>query len=159
MKTHSITQALGCFDVELRVQWLEAKGDPLSRLDTVIDWEGFRPFLVQVLCPNGQGMRHSGSHRPTFHSAANLPPTHLGRSHSRTMKPTLTLLTALLLAACSSLAAAELPAPAQPAESAINATAPGVPLCLWYRQPATNWNEALPLGNGRLGAMVFGTLG
>ena len=27
---------------------------------------------------------------------------------------------------------------------------------LWYRQPADNWNEALPLGNGRLGAMVFG---
>lgn len=27
---------------------------------------------------------------------------------------------------------------------------------LWYRQPASNWNEALPLGNGRLGAMVFG---
>lgn len=27
---------------------------------------------------------------------------------------------------------------------------------LWYRQPAANWNEALPLGNGRLGAMVFG---
>lgn len=27
---------------------------------------------------------------------------------------------------------------------------------LWYRQPAKNWNEALPLGNGRLGAMVFG---
>jgi alpha-L-fucosidase 2 len=27
---------------------------------------------------------------------------------------------------------------------------------LWYRQPARNWNEALPLGNGRLGAMVFG---
>ena len=30
------------------------------------------------------------------------------------------------------------------------------PLTLWYQQPATNWNEALPLGNGRLGAMVFG---
>lgn len=29
-------------------------------------------------------------------------------------------------------------------------------LCLWYDQPAANWNEALPLGNGRLGAMVFG---
>lgn len=28
---------------------------------------------------------------------------------------------------------------------------------LWYRQPAANWDEALPLGNGRLGAMVFGT--
>ena len=27
---------------------------------------------------------------------------------------------------------------------------------LWYRQPASDWNEALPLGNGRLGAMVFG---
>jgi alpha-L-fucosidase 2 len=27
---------------------------------------------------------------------------------------------------------------------------------LWYQQPAANWNEALPLGNGRLGAMVFG---
>lgn len=27
---------------------------------------------------------------------------------------------------------------------------------LWYRQSASNWNEALPLGNGRLGAMVFG---
>ena len=27
---------------------------------------------------------------------------------------------------------------------------------LWYPQPARNWNEALPIGNGRLGAMVFG---
>lgn len=27
---------------------------------------------------------------------------------------------------------------------------------LWYRQPAREWEEALPLGNGRLGAMVFG---
>ncbi|MBV8818967.1 MAG: glycoside hydrolase family 95 protein, partial [Acidobacteriaceae bacterium] len=27
---------------------------------------------------------------------------------------------------------------------------------LWYRQPASTWNEALPVGNGRLGAMVFG---
>ncbi len=30
------------------------------------------------------------------------------------------------------------------------------PLTLWYTQPAATWNEALPLGNGRLGAMVFG---
>ena len=29
---------------------------------------------------------------------------------------------------------------------------------LWYRQPARKWDEALPLGNGRLGAMVFGSL-
>lgn len=27
---------------------------------------------------------------------------------------------------------------------------------LWYKQPAKDWNEALPIGNGRLGAMVFG---
>jgi alpha-L-fucosidase 2 len=27
---------------------------------------------------------------------------------------------------------------------------------LWYRQPATKWTEALPIGNGRMGAMVFG---
>jgi len=26
---------------------------------------------------------------------------------------------------------------------------------LWYRQPAQVWNEALPVGNGRLGGMVF----
>jgi alpha-L-fucosidase 2 len=36
------------------------------------------------------------------------------------------------------------------------AAEPSTPLRLWYRQPAANWNEALPLGNGRLGAMVFG---
>ncbi len=27
---------------------------------------------------------------------------------------------------------------------------------LWYRQPARFWAEAMPMGNGRLGAMVFG---
>ena len=30
---------------------------------------------------------------------------------------------------------------------------------LWYDKPAAVWTEALPLGNGRLGAMVFGTPG
>jgi alpha-L-fucosidase 2 len=29
-------------------------------------------------------------------------------------------------------------------------------LNLWYRAPAAEWYEALPLGNGRLGAMLFG---
>ncbi len=29
-------------------------------------------------------------------------------------------------------------------------------LVLWYNQPAKDWNEALPIGNGRLGAMIFG---
>lgn len=27
---------------------------------------------------------------------------------------------------------------------------------LWYNKPAANWNEALPIGNGKLGAMVYG---
>ena len=27
---------------------------------------------------------------------------------------------------------------------------------LWYQQPSRAWNEALPVGNGRLGAMVYG---
>jgi alpha-L-fucosidase 2 len=30
---------------------------------------------------------------------------------------------------------------------------------LWYQQPATSWqHEALPIGNGRIGAMVFGRI-
>jgi alpha-L-fucosidase 2 len=29
-------------------------------------------------------------------------------------------------------------------------------LKLWYRQPAKQWVEALPVGNGRLGAMIYG---
>jgi alpha-L-fucosidase 2 len=33
------------------------------------------------------------------------------------------------------------------------------PLRLWYDRPAARWEEALPLGNGRLGAMVFGRVG
>ncbi len=31
-------------------------------------------------------------------------------------------------------------------------------MVLWYKQPANQWLEALPLGNGRMGAMVFGTV-
>lgn len=27
---------------------------------------------------------------------------------------------------------------------------------LWYKKPANDWNEALPIGNGRLGGMVYG---
>jgi len=28
---------------------------------------------------------------------------------------------------------------------------------LWYKKPAANWNEALPIGNGHIAAMVFGS--
>ncbi len=84
------------------------------------------------------------------------------------------LIYSLLLAGCSAeLLAAE-------AQISGSATAPAEPLSLWYRQPAGNqqptgdtqqggrrggggrgggssaWLEALPVGNGRIGAMVFG---
>jgi alpha-L-fucosidase 2 len=32
----------------------------------------------------------------------------------------------------------------------------GAPMRLWYNKPAAQWDEALPVGNGRLGAMVYG---
>jgi alpha-L-fucosidase 2 len=38
-------------------------------------------------------------------------------------------------------------APAAPAQDS---------LTLWYKQPAKLWVEALPVGNGRMGAMIFG---
>ncbi len=39
----------------------------------------------------------------------------------------------------------------------IHAQEPGVaPVELWYDEPAESWNHALPVGNGRLGGMVFG---
>jgi alpha-L-fucosidase 2 len=33
---------------------------------------------------------------------------------------------------------------------------PADPPMLWYSQPAVRWMESLPVGNGRIGAMVFG---
>jgi len=55
MKTYKASQAPGFFDVELRVQWLLAKGNPLSRLDEVIAWESFRPLLEAALAKPAQG--------------------------------------------------------------------------------------------------------
>lgn len=40
--------------------------------------------------------------------------------------------------------------------TATAATARAGETTLWYDRPAKQWNEALPVGNGRLGAMVFG---
>ena len=39
---------------------------------------------------------------------------------------------------------------------ALMINASGADLTLRYDQPATRWTEALPVGNGRLGAMIFG---
>jgi len=36
------------------------------------------------------------------------------------------------------------------------AAGPAGRLTLWWRAPAPTWNDAMPVGNGRLGAMVFG---
>ena len=58
----------------------------------------------------------------------------------------------VFLAAAVLFGAADRPASA--AEAA-EATAPSA-LTLWYTRPAGKWVEALPVGNGRLGAMVFG---
>jgi len=48
----------------------------------------------------------------------------------------------------------------QPVPAALTRTADRDPdagdLSLWYERPAEEWTEALPVGNGRLGAMVFG---
>lgn len=38
------------------------------------------------------------------------------------------------------------------------ARGPAAPLALWYDEPARDWSEALPVGNGTMGAMVFGSL-
>jgi alpha-L-fucosidase 2 len=38
---------------------------------------------------------------------------------------------------------------------ATTAPEPG-PFTIWYRQPAAKWEEALAVGSGRLGAMIFG---
>lgn len=43
---------------------------------------------------------------------------------------------------------------AQQSPEVVKANAPGS--TLWYPEPADLWKEALPLGNGRMGAMVFG---
>jgi len=40
--------------------------------------------------------------------------------------------------------------------SACAQTSGASPLELWFDAPAASWNHALPVGNGRLGAMVFG---
>ncbi len=42
------------------------------------------------------------------------------------------------------------------AVAATNARSEPRPMMLWYRQPARAWTEALPIGNGRMGAMVYG---
>jgi alpha-L-fucosidase 2 len=59
-------------------------------------------------------------------------------------------------AGVGSLAAGTAGATDDTSEQASRTSAEKYPLSLWYEQPAQEWLEALPLGNGRLGAMVYG---
>jgi alpha-L-fucosidase 2 len=70
-----------------------------------------------------------------------------------------------LLILVNLLLASNSPAQSAPKDSGSNglafqgeAAAPEEPLSAWYRRPAKEWTEALPVGNGRLGAMVFGQI-
>lgn len=58
--------------------------------------------------------------------------------------------------AALALTAAAGPIRAQAVSAPRPAAADPNALKLWYRNPAEAWTEALPVGNGRLGAMVFG---
>src|SRR5581483_9222016 len=46
--------------------------------------------------------------------------------------------------------------PQSPAKQSQDREAAPEELTLWYDKPAAQWVDALPIGNGRLGAMVFG---
>ncbi|PXA92711.1 hypothetical protein DMC47_23470 [Nostoc sp. 3335mG] len=55
----------------------------------------------------------------------------------------------ILKGAAAGVAAVALP-------SQVSALPTTAAMTLWYRKPAALWTEALPVGSGRLGAMVFG---
>lgn len=57
-----------------------------------------------------------------------------------------TLIISLLLLLCG----------CQPQSDSLSEPMTETNLKLWYQKPAVNWNHALPIGNGALGAMVFG---
>ena len=69
----------------------------------------------------------------------------------------LTVLCTLLTIPSTALAGNEAGGPAQ-AREPLGSPAGARPMVLWYDEPAKEWTEALPVGNGRLGAMVFGGL-
>ena len=60
------------------------------------------------------------------------------------------LLHGVILAALTTVAAAAQESPAAPVSSSPS------PTTLWYAHAAEKWENALPVGNGRLGGMVFG---
>ncbi|GAB2895064.1 glycoside hydrolase family 95 protein [Streptomyces mayteni] len=79
---------------------------------------------------------------------------HANRRHFLAVSAAGTAGAAAIAAAGGSAAAS--PHATGPATADADAPRPDHPLRLWYTAPATDWLQALPLGNGRLGAMVFG---
>ena len=66
-------------------------------------------------------------------------------------------LTAALLLALLAVLDAAVPASTAAESPKPDVAPPNVSsLALWYRQPAKGWEEALPIGNGHMGAMVYG---
>jgi alpha-L-fucosidase 2 len=63
------------------------------------------------------------------------------------------------LAACALFLAVGASPSVKSAEPRDSTSSPGSPLVLRYQRPAHVWNEALPIGNGRLGGMIFGGTG
>jgi len=86
-------------------------------------------------------------HRTYWHKTPQFLPTTRPIRSMTSIFPAPCLIVASLLASLGHAAAGSEPQP-DPATT------------LWYAQPATSWEqEALPIGNGRLGAMIFGGVG
>ncbi|HEV2211553.1 MAG TPA: glycoside hydrolase family 95 protein [Verrucomicrobiae bacterium] len=62
------------------------------------------------------------------------------------------------LVCCAILAGCSSPLLAANPQLSGTASPPDQPLSLWYRQPASKWEEAIAIGNGRIGAMIFGRI-
>jgi IS5 family transposase len=64
MKTYPSAQTLGFFDLELRVQWLEAKGNPLSRLPEWVETTDGAVYAdsaeADTMLPHKQPRKFSG---------------------------------------------------------------------------------------------------
>jgi alpha-L-fucosidase 2 len=93
--------------------------------------------------------------RSIYAAARSVTTSARGRLGSSLLR---TLIAALALTAWTTPAVAQRDyrAPRFGGELVGESSAPEQPLSLWYRRPARQWVEALAIGNGRLGAMVFG---
>ncbi|MGH9311823.1 MAG: glycoside hydrolase family 95 protein, partial [Vicinamibacterales bacterium] len=76
--------------------------------------------------------------------------------HVLRARRTLSTVSTLSAIALTVVAGISAPGPARQLDRTSDAAAA---LTLWYTRAAPQWDHAMPLGNGRLGAMVFGTVG